>query len=66
MKKVTAERKLIRMMLEMGLGEELIVETLSVLETEANCEKMIPELESMGRPSRTAILGKALLIADPE
>ena len=66
MLKLTAERRLIRTMIEMELGEELILETVSILETEANCEKMILELERMKSPSRTAILGTALLIADLE
>ena len=66
MLKLTAERRLIRTMIEMELGEELILETVSILEIEANCEKMILELEGMKSPSRTAILGTALLIADLE
>jgi len=65
MKKLTAERKLIRMMIEMGLEEALMLETVSVLETEANCEKMIQKLGGMRNPSRTTILGIALLIAEP-
>ena len=65
MKEVTAERRLIRMMLEMGLDEELMLETVSVLKTEASCEKMMHELDLMKSPSRKAILWTALLISDP-
>ncbi len=66
MKKATAERRLIQMMIEMGLDEKLMLETVSILETEENCEKMILEMKEMRRPSRTAVLGTALLIADEE
>ena len=66
MEKITAERRLIRKMVQMGLDEELMLETVSVLETETNCEKMIAELEQMRNPSREAMLFTALLIADPE
>ena len=66
MLKLTAERRLIRKMLSMGLDEELVLEAVSVLETEENCEKMMLEMEGMKSPSRKAILGTALLITDLE
>lgn len=66
MKTVTAERKLIQEMIQMGQSVETIVEIVSVLDTDQNCEKMMAELEKMCNPSRDALLFMAFLIANPD
>lgn len=59
---LTAERSLIRRMLQLGFEENTIVKTLSVLDTEQNYEKMISEVEKMTNPLREAMLFTALII----
>ena len=63
MQELTAERHLIRRILQLGFDENTITETLSVLDTEQTYEKMISELEKMTNPSREAMLFTALLIS---
>ena len=63
MQELTAERHLIRRMLQLGFEDNTILETLSVLNTEQNCEKMISELEKMTNLSREAMQFTALLIS---
>ena len=66
MKTVTAERKLIQKLIQMGQSVETIVEIVSVLDADQNCEKMMTELENMCNPSREALLFTAFLIANPD
>ena len=61
----TPMRQLIRAMHRKGASEDLIVAVLTVLETEENFLKMLEEVSLMENPSETALLGEAILIAEP-
>mgnify|MGYP003515372154 FL=1 len=58
-------RKLIRVLVQKGADEDLIEAIVSVLETDENFLKMIEELPGIDNPSKTCMLGKAILIAEP-
>ena len=58
-------RQLIRVLVRKGASEDLIEAVVTVLETDENFIKMIAELDNVENPSKTYILGKAMLIADP-
>ena len=60
-----AMQQLITMLERKGVDEDTIVGVLSALETEENFLKMIEEITPVENPSRTYLLGEALLIADP-
>jgi len=57
-------RQLILMLVQKGADEDLIEAIVSLLETEKNYLKMMEELSTMEKPSKTCMLCKALLIAD--
>lgn len=58
-------RQLIILLVKKGANEDLIEAAVSILETEENFLKMIEEITPVENPSRTYLLGEALLIADP-
>ena len=65
MKEESTMKQLIRAMHRKGASEDLIVAILEVLETEENFLKMLEEVSRLKNPSETALLGKAMLIAEP-
>lgn len=58
--------QLIRMLYRKGADEELIVGIVTILETEENIQAMMDELSKTENPTRTWLITKALLIAEPE
>lgn len=66
MERETVMRQLIRELIRKGASEDLVEAIVSVLETEENFLKMIEELSKLKNPSETCLLGKAILIAEPE
>lgn len=59
-------RELMRCLIRKGAEEELICAVIDILETDENADEMIAQIEPLKKPSRTCILGKAVLISDPE
>lgn len=58
-------RQLIRVLVKKGASEDLVEAVVSALQTDENFLKMIKELSRLENPSETCILGKAILIAEP-
>ena len=58
-------RKLIRVLVQKGADEDFIEAIVRVLETDENFLKMIEALSGIDSPSKTCMLGKAILIAEP-
>lgn len=59
-------RELVRELAQKTKDQELMEAVVDVLETDENFETMIQELRRLKNPSRECILGKAILIAEPD
>ena len=55
---------LIQTLKAMGVSEDLTVGVVSILQTQENFQRMLDILPQIEKPSRTRLLGEAMLIAD--
>ena len=58
--------ELVQTLKEKGAPEDLAVAIVSILQTEENFQKMLDTLLQIENPSRTRLLGEAILIADSQ
>ena len=66
MRTVAKMRELAQVLCKKGADQEVIEAVISVLETDKNFERMIKEMNNLKNPSRECMIGKAILIAEPD